>query len=112
VRSRIAIVALCCSLLAAGVAPVSRGVAAPRDPIADDATGWARFVAAGHTTPRLIGREAPSPRPGWGKLPPHLPAPTITWTRFGVAEARARTPAHASVALLSAPRSCRGPPAA
>jgi hypothetical protein len=112
-RSRIAIAALCCALLAAAVGPSrARAAAGPRDPIADDATGGARVVAAGHTTPRLLGREPSSPTPAWGKLPPYAPMPAVVWMHLASGEAAGRTPAHAPVAPPAAPRSCRGPPAA
>jgi len=112
-RRRIAIAALCGALLAAVAAPARARVAdAGGDPIADAAAGWARVVAAGHTASRLLGREPSPAPPSWGKLPPHAPADFVVWMRLVSGEAAWRTPAHAPVAPPTAPRSCRGPPAA
>ena len=113
-RSRIAIAALCCALLAAVVGPPSlaRAAAGLRDPIANHATEAARVVAAGHTGLRLLGREPSRPTPAWEKLPLHAPVPFVVWMRLASSEAAVRTSAHAPVAPPSAPRSCRGPPAA
>jgi hypothetical protein len=112
-RRRIAIAALCGALLAAVAAPARARVAgAGPNSTADDAVGLARVVAAGQAASRLVGREPSPPVPSWGKLALHAPVPFVVWMRLASGEAASRTPAHAPVAPPSAPRSCRGPPAA